>query len=89
MIENGDIRTHHIHVVPWNGTAWNHYILFRDDLNAHPDKAKQYDDFKQTLALRFSNERQSYTAAKENMIRQLLYEASSWKSKDSASVSSV
>ena len=24
-----DMRTHHIHVVQWNGPSWNHYIAFR------------------------------------------------------------
>ena len=28
-----DTRTHHIHVVEWNGKAWNNYINFRDYLN--------------------------------------------------------
>ena len=26
-------RTHHIHVVRWNGAEWNNYINFRDYLN--------------------------------------------------------
>ena len=30
-----DIRTHHIHVVKWNGTEWKNYIRFRDYLNAN------------------------------------------------------
>ena len=25
-----DFRTHHIHVVKWNGKEWNNYINFRD-----------------------------------------------------------
>nr|WP_325181452.1 GrpB family protein [uncultured Oscillibacter sp.] len=28
-----DTRTHHIHVVRWNGAEWNNYINFRDYLN--------------------------------------------------------
>ena len=34
-----DIRTHHIHVVKWDGIEWNNYINFRDYLNAFPLKA--------------------------------------------------
>ena len=33
-----DLRTHHIHVVKWNGSEWNNYINFRDYLNAFPEK---------------------------------------------------
>lgn len=37
-----DIRTHHIHVVKWNGTEWKKYIHFRDYLNDNENMALQY-----------------------------------------------
>ncbi len=58
--ENGDMRTHHIHIVKWNGAEWNNYINFRDYLNAVPEKAMMYDDFKQKLAIQFSNDRKNF-----------------------------
>ncbi len=67
-----DTRTHHIHVVKWNGTEWRNYINFRDDLNAYPEKARLYDSCKQELAKRFPNDRKSYTAGKEDVINSLL-----------------
>lgn len=76
-----DIRTHHIHIVKWNGTEWNNYINFRDYLNTYPEKAMLYDACKQKLAIRFSNDRKNYTAGKEEIIQHLLTEASIWKSK--------
>ena len=76
-----EIRTHHIHIVKWNSTEWNHYISFRDYLNAYPEKAILYDTVKQKLAMQFSNDRKSYTAGKEKIIQRLLKEARTWKSK--------
>lgn len=77
-----DTRTHHIHVVKWNGTQWKHYIHFRDYLNTYPEKAKLYEDCKKRLALQFSADRKQYTAGKQDLIEQLLKEADEWKIKD-------
>lgn len=74
-----DIRTHHIHVVKWNGTAWNNYINFRDYLNASPEKAMIYDHCKQKLASQFSENRKGYTNGKQKLIDHLLEEAKIWK----------
>lgn len=74
-----DTRTHHIHVVKWNGAEWNNYINFRDYLNAYPEKAMMYDECKQKLAMQFSNDRKNYTAGKQELIDYLLKEASMWK----------
>lgn len=52
-----DLRTHHIHVVKWNGCEWNSYINFRDYLNTFPEKALAYDDCKRRLAIQFSTKR--------------------------------
>ena len=79
MMEDGDIRTHHIHIVKWDEPDWNNYINFRDYLNAIPEKAIMYDAFKLKLATQFSNDRKSYTAGKQEIIDQLLSEASIWK----------
>ena len=74
-----DTRTHHIHVVRWNGAEWNNYINFRDYLNCHTDKAMLYDACKKKLALQFSNDRKSYTEGKQECIEYLLKEAAVWR----------
>lgn len=79
VIGNEEMRTHHIHVVKWNGTEWNNYINFRDFLNEHPEKAMLYDTCKRKLATQFSDDRKSYTAGKEEIIQQLLTEARAWR----------
>lgn len=81
VMGDDEIRTHHIHIVKWNETEWNNYINFRDYLNTYPEKAKLYDTCKQKLAMRYSNDRKSYTAGKEEIIKRLIAEASVWKSK--------
>lgn len=87
VMENGDIRTHHIHIVKWDSAEWNNYISFRDYLNANAEKAMMYDDFKQKLAMQFSNERENYTAGKQEIIDQLLSEANVWKLKSMTATS--
>ena len=76
-----DTRTHHVHVVKWNGIAWNNYIYFRDYLNAFPEKAKAYDMCKLNLARQFPQDRSSYTKGKQTLVSALLEEAKEWKSK--------
>lgn len=44
-----DIRTHHIHVVKWNGTEWKNYIHFREYLNANENMALKYQKLKEEL----------------------------------------
>lgn len=74
-----EIRTHHVHVVEINNPAWLNYINFRDYLNDHPLKAKQYDDLKQTLFQQHADNRGLYTAGKQELINQLLEEARQYK----------
>lgn len=81
---NKDTRTHHIHVVQWNGDQWNNYLNFRDFLNEFPEKAQIYDACKQRLAAQFSNDRASYTAGKNIMVKALLEEAKEWRTKQTA-----
>lgn len=75
-----DTRTHHIHVVIWNGAEWNNYINFRDYLNRFPDKAIEYDACKKELAAQFADDRGSYTTGKRKLIDRLLNEAHVWRS---------
>ncbi len=76
-----EFRTHHIHVMKWNGTEWNNYINFRDYLNAFPEKAMIYDELKQELAIQFPKERRQYTEGKQLLIDEFLEEAGLWRAK--------
>ena len=64
----GDTRTHHIHVVKWNGTEWKNYIHFRDYLNANGNVALQYQKLKEELESKYADDRVAYTNGKQDMI---------------------
>lgn len=76
-----DVRTHHIHVVRWNGSEWNNYVNFRDYLKAFPEKALIYDECKQRLANQFPSNRKCYTEGKRKLIDTFLEEARQWRRK--------
>ena len=63
-----DIRTHHIHVVKWNGTEWKNYIHFRDYLNVNENVALQYDKLKEEMESKYADDRVAYTNGKQDMI---------------------
>ena len=67
-------RTHHIHVVKWNGTEWKNYIHFRDYLNANADVALQYQKLKEELESKYADDRAAYTNGKQDMIDKILNE---------------
>lgn len=75
VIGDGDIRTHHIHFVPYNGEAWRNYIIFRAYLRSHPERAKAYDNLKLQLASMYSDNRTAYTASKDSFIKETISEA--------------
>ena len=81
--QKNEIRTHHIHVVQWNGPAWNNYINFRDYLNTFPEYAKEYDSLKKALAAEYADDRGVYTAGKHDLIDRLLKQAALWRESNS------
>ena len=70
-----DTRTHHIHVVIWGGAEWNDYVNFRDYLNCNIDMALQYQQLKEQLESRFSDDRDAYTKGKHALIADILEQA--------------
>lgn len=82
--ENGDyllvkelqsgVRSHHLHVVQVGSTQWDNFILFRDALNCAPELRERYAQLKNRLAVEFANDRNAYTAAKEDFITRVIAE---------------
>jgi GrpB-like predicted nucleotidyltransferase (UPF0157 family) len=68
-------RTHNIHVVIHNGNKWHSYIGFRDYLNAHPEKARAYEDVKIRLAKLYPDDLRGYSHGKDEVIKKYLNEA--------------
>ncbi len=65
-------RVAHVHVVEHGGSQWHRYVAFRDLLLKHESARVIYERTKGELAERFPNDRKSYTAAKEEVVRNLL-----------------
>jgi GrpB-like predicted nucleotidyltransferase (UPF0157 family) len=65
-------RTHHLHVVHYNGAKWKSDMLFRDYLSEHPVRAKAYANLKIKLAKKYSEDREKYTAGKGQFIKATL-----------------
>lgn len=64
-------RTHHIHLMKYNGVIWKHDLFFRDYLTSHPLMAKKYIELKESLAKQFADDRLSYTDAKGDFIKSI------------------
>lgn len=64
-----NIRTHHIHVVIYNGERWNEFIKFRETLTNNPEIRKQYEDLKVRLLREYADNREKYTAMKAEFIQ--------------------
>lgn len=70
-----EIRSYHLHIVEKNDPQWNNYLLFRDVLTADERVRKKYKQLKKTLEQKYHNDRQSYTAAKNDFIKGIIREA--------------
>ena len=67
-----EVRTHHLHLVPYKSTLWHERIQFRDHLRTHTAVANQYAQLKRRLADETSNDREHYTQSKWPFIQQVL-----------------
>lgn len=67
----GERRTHHLHITELGSPEWRNSIAFRDYLRAHPDEAARYEELKKELAARYANEREMYTAVKQEYIEEV------------------
>jgi GrpB-like predicted nucleotidyltransferase (UPF0157 family) len=72
------LRTHHLHIVERESSAWRGWLAFRDYLRAHPDTARQYGELKTRLATQYGshpNERDAYRAGKADWVRAVTAQA--------------
>lgn len=70
-----DTTTHHIHVVKSNSKEWQDYLNFRNYLNSHPSKAKDYENIKLQLMNQYKHDRLGYTNGKAEFIQDVLRQA--------------
>ncbi|OEH94187.1 GrpB family protein [Bacillus solimangrovi] len=67
--------TVHLHICELNGEEWFEKILFRDYLRKNPEAAREYERLKRTLAVKYRNDRQTYTEKKVPFIKNIIREA--------------
>src|SRR5438477_6196865 len=67
-----EVRTHHLHLVPYGSTLWRERLTFRDRLRADPRVAAEYAALKLSLAAKYEFDREAYTNAKESFVRRIL-----------------
>ncbi|HEX3850577.1 MAG TPA: GrpB family protein [Polyangiaceae bacterium] len=64
-----ELRTHHIHLIPFESELWRERLAFRDALRFEPALATEYAELKQTLARSLEFDREAYTEARLRSLR--------------------
>lgn len=70
-----ELRTHHLHLVPFQSELWIERIAFRDLLRANSTVANEYAKLKLRLAETHRDDRELYTEAKGPFIERALRES--------------
>ena len=65
-------RTHHLHLVPFEGWLWNARLACRDALRRDPRLAREYADLKCRLARKHRHDRDAYTESKYGFVQAVL-----------------
>ena len=72
------IRTHQIHILPFDSEQWHHYVDFRDYMNAFHEKAREYETLKIANAAECGNSQRVYTDGKQAYMKRILNEVQTW-----------
>lgn len=67
-----ELRTHHVHLVPFDSAHWQARLRFRDILRSDPAIAAEYAALKLDLAKTFEFDREAYTEGKGPFINRVL-----------------
>lgn len=79
FLKGGVVRTHHLHLFEMGNSEIERHKLFVEFLNAHPDRATQYEMLKIKLASKYKLEPDKYTEGKSAFIQAIDVEALAWK----------
>jgi GrpB-like predicted nucleotidyltransferase (UPF0157 family) len=78
---DGDRKTENIHVCVKGSFKATQFIVMRDYLRSHPDKAKEYSDIKEKLKKQFPDDYPAYRAGKHDLLEEIEKLARVWKLK--------
>jgi GrpB-like predicted nucleotidyltransferase (UPF0157 family) len=68
------LRTHHLHLIPYESPLWNDRIQFRDLLRTNQALSDEYATLKKELAIQHKEDRDAYTENKSPFIQRVLNE---------------
>ena len=72
VLGRGEVRQVHLSLSEPASAFWRDHLLFRDRLRADPETAAAYERLKEDLAVRFPDDRISYTEGKDAFISAVL-----------------
>ena len=76
VLETEDkVRTHQVHILPYDSLQWHNYVDLRDYMNAFPERAKEYEALKLRLAEECNNVQTAYTDGKHDYMEKTLADA--------------
>ena len=67
-----EVRTHHLHLVPFASALWGERLAFRDRLRADRALALEYEALKRRLAAEHALDREAYTEGKAAFVERVL-----------------
>lgn len=69
--DNGDRKIENIHVCVKDSFKAKQFVLMRDYLRNHPEKAKEYSELKEKLNKEFPDDYPAYRAAKNDFLQEI------------------
>ena len=76
VLETEDLlRTHQVHILPYDSLQWHNYVDLRDYMNAFPEEAGAYEALKEKLAAECNNIQTAYTDGKHDYMEETLKKA--------------
>jgi GrpB-like predicted nucleotidyltransferase (UPF0157 family) len=75
----GEPHPFNLHIVQYESSLWDHNLLFRDYLQAHPDEARRYGSLKRKLAADAGHSLLLYSDRKSRFISRTLERAREWR----------
>ena len=70
--ESGQHRYAHLHMIAAGHPRWTEQLAFRDALRRDDELARRYGDLKRRLAAEHAEDREAYTNAKDEFVRDAL-----------------
>jgi len=68
-------RDYHLHLIPTDNPDFKACLAFRDYLRSHEEARNKYQQLKTNLAEEFKNDRETYTQAKTEFVKEIVSKA--------------